>query len=124
MRRTILGIFIGLIVGLFAGHYVTTKFLIDPIPSAYVRVTVVNQSGQLIKSLILKHEKGNIEMKDLRDRDHVKLFFKNGGENSYQIIATLANDSTVSSRGEYVESGYKRTEIIYNDRIETDRKEY
>jgi hypothetical protein len=124
MRRIILGIFIGVTIGLFAGNYITTAFLIDPIPNGYIRVTVVNQTGQLIKSLTLKHEKGNIEMKNLLDRDRAKLIFKNGGENSYQIIATLDNDSTVSSRGEYVESGYKRTEIIYSDRIETDRKQY
>lgn len=124
MRRIILGIFIGVTIGLFAGYYITIAFLIDSIPKGYVSVTVVNQTGHLIKSLTLKHEKGNIEMKDLIDSDRAKLIFKNIGENSYQIIAVMANDSTVSSKGEYVESGYKMTEIIYSDRIETDSKLY
>jgi fluoride ion exporter CrcB/FEX len=124
MRNIILWILIGGILGIFAGYYITTTFLIHAIPGSYVSVTVVNQSGQLIKSLTLKHEKGNIEMQDLMDNDQAKLTFKNLSENSYQIIAVLDNGTTVSSRGEYVESGYTMKEIIYEDRIEQDRNQY
>lgn len=124
MRKYLLGIFIGILVGLFAGYYITTKFLFDPIPSSYVRVTADNNSGQKIKTLTLKYRNGTIEMKDLPDRESAKFIFKIYGEDSYQIIATFDNDSTVSSRGEYVESGSTRTEKIYKDRIEPDRKQY
>ena len=124
MSKIIKGLFIGIIVGLFVGYFITKNFLAESIPNGYVRVTVNNKSGHSIKTLILKHESGNIEMKNLSDKEIVNMIFKNGGENSYRIIATLDNDSTISSKGEYVEAGYRTTEIISTDEIKTDRKSY
>lgn len=124
MSKIILGILFGIVVGLFAGHFITTKFLAEPIPNGYVRVTVDNKSGQNIKTLTLKHESGSIEMENLSDKESVNLIFKNGGENSYRIIAKLDNDSIVSSRGNYVEAGYRTTEIIFADRVKTENDKY
>ncbi len=124
MNKIILCVFFSIIVGLFFGHFITTKFLVEPIPNGYVRVTVENKSGQNVKTLTLKHENGSIEMKNLPSEENVNLIFKNGGENSYKIFAKFDNDSIISSNGEYVESGYRLTEIIFEDRINTDRNGY
>lgn len=124
MSKIILGTFLGIIVGLLGGHFITRNFLAEPIPNGYVRVKVINESGQNIKTLILKHENGSIEMKKLFNQESVNLIFKNGGENSYQIFATLNNDSIVSSKGNYVEAGYRSTEIIFADKVETKNDKY
>ncbi len=124
MNKIILGVFFGFIVGLFFGHFITIKFLTEPIPNGYVNVTVENKSGQNIKSLTLKHEYGSIEMKNLSNQENVNLIFKNGGENSYRVFAKLNNDSIVSSSGNYVEAGYTTTEIIFADKVKTTNDKY
>jgi flagellar hook assembly protein FlgD len=124
MSKIILGLFFGIVIGLFAGHFITINFLAEPIPKDYVRVTVDNKSGQNIKTLTLKHERGSIEMKNLSDVESVNLMFKNRGENSYRIIAKFDNDSVVSSSGNYVEAGYRTTEIIFADRVNTESDKY
>ena len=124
MKNIIVGIFIGIIVGLLAGYYIRTKFLTEPIQKDYVKVTVQNKSGQTVKLLKLNHEKGSVEMQNLANMESVDLIFKNPGENLYQIFATFDNDSIISSKGEYVESGYILTETIFEDRIITDRNTY
>jgi len=121
MSKIIIGLFLGILLGLFVGHFITTNFLSEPIPKGYVRVTAKNKSGHKIKTLTLKQENGSIEMKNLDDKESVNLIFKNCCENSYRIFATLDNDSTLSSRGEYVEAGYRITEIIFADRFATER---
>jgi flagellar hook assembly protein FlgD len=124
MSKIILGLFLGIVVGLFAGYFITIKFLTESIPKGYVCVTVENKSGQNIKTLILKHESGSIEMKNLSDKADVNLIFKNVGENSYRIIAKFDNDSTVSSKGNYVEAGYRTTEIIFADCVKAGNDKY
>jgi flagellar hook assembly protein FlgD len=124
MSKIILGLFLGIVIGLFAGYFITIKFLTESIPKDYVRVTVENRSGQSIKTLILKHESGSIEMKNLSDKADVNLIFKNVGENSYHIIAKFDNDSTVSSKGNYVEAGYRATEIIFADCVKAGNDKY
>jgi hypothetical protein len=121
MKKLILWILIGMTVGLFSGFYITAKFLMESIPKDYVCVTVYNKSGQKIKSLVLKHEKGTLEMKDFPDNETTKFIFKNKGENSFQVFATLENDSTLITSKEYIESGYRIAEIIYEEHIETKR---
>ena len=114
-------IIFGLILGLFMGYFITNYFLqSEQIPKGYVRVCIKNKSGQDIKNLTLKHESGSIEMQDFSKADSANLIFKNEGENSYRIVATLSNGSTISSRGNYVESGYRTTEIIFPDSIKAE----
>jgi hypothetical protein len=120
MSKPIPLISFSIIVGLLLGYYITTNFFSEPIPSGYVRATVKNKSGQKIKSLTLKHQNGSIEMKKLSDQESVNLIFKNEGENSYRIFAQLQNDSMVSSKGNYVEAGYRTTEMIFEDTIITE----
>lgn len=121
MRKITIGLLIGILLGLFTGHFITKKIISEPIPKDYVRVTVTNKSGHQITTLTLKHSGGSIEMKTLPDNESAYLIFKNGGENSYRIFATFDNDSTVSSKGEYVEAGYRTKEIILADEVKTER---
>jgi uncharacterized protein YneF (UPF0154 family) len=126
MSKIIIGVSIlfGIIIGFFASQLITKSFLAETIPEGYVRVTVDNKSGQKIKTLTLKHERGSLEMKNLANQESVNLIFKNGGENSYHIIANFDNDSIVSSKENYVEGGYRTTEIIFADRIKTENDKY
>jgi flagellar hook assembly protein FlgD len=124
MSKILLAAIIGIVIGLIAGHFITTKFLSEPIPKGYVRVTVNNQSGHVIKLLTLKHQSGSIEMEGLAKQEKVNLIFKNGGENSYRIKAILDDNSTVSSNGEYVEAGYRTVETVFADSIKIDRNAY
>jgi len=120
MNKIALGLLTALVVGLFSGYFITTKFLTsEPIPKGYVRVFVKNLSGQNIKNLTLLQEGGSIEMKNFSKSDSADLIFKNEGENSYKIIATFDDDLKISSRGNYVEAGYRTTETIYRDSIKT-----
>lgn len=124
MSKLIQGALICILTGFFAGHFITRNFLSEIIPDGYVRVTVNNKSGHTIKTLTLKHESGSIEMEDLLDTETVNLIFKNSGENSYRIIATLDNDSTIYSTGEYVEAGYRTIETVSADKIRKERENY
>lgn len=120
MNKIILGLLIGAVLGLLTGYFLTTKFLTsEPIPTGYVRVFVKNLSGQNIRNLTLKHESGSIEMKNFSKSDSADFIFKNKGENSYRVIATLDDGSNVASRGNYVEAGYRTTETVYRDSIKT-----
>ena len=120
MNKTILGLLIAVVLGLLSGYCITTKFLTsEPIPEGYVRVFVKNLSGQNIKNLTLVEEGGSIEMRNFSKSDSADLIFKNEGENSYKVIATFDDGSKITSRGNYVEAGYRTTETIYRDSIKT-----
>jgi|GEM_PF-1631530 len=120
MNKITFGLLTGVVLGLLAGYFITTTFLApEPIPKGYVRVFVRNLSGQNIKNLTLTHESGRIEIKNFSKSDSAALVFKNHGENSYRIIAILENGSNITSRGNYVEAGYRTIETIYRDSIRT-----
>lgn len=124
MKKIIIGILTGIVVGFFVVGFFSTNFFDERIPNGYVRVTVENKSGQNIKVLSLIHQYGSIEMKNLNKQESVNLIFKNRGENSYQIFAKLGNDSIIHSRANYVEAGYKEKETILTDRIKTEKDNY
>lgn len=110
MNKFIIGLFLGILLGLVAGYFITTRLFFESIPKGYVRVTINNNSGHKIKTLTLEHAKGS-----------VKVIFKNEGENSYRIIAILDNDSILSSIPEYIEAGYFNTETILANKVITER---
>ena len=117
MNKIIIGIVIGIICGFIIGYFITTNFLSETISREYARVTINNLSGHNITTLILKHSKGSIEMRNIQDKRSVNIIFNNIGENLYQIFSTFDNNFTVSSQGEYIEEGYRGTEIVYSDKI-------
>ena len=124
MIRIVIWVLVGLLIGLAAGYLITANYLLETIPKGYVSVTAINKSGNKIKTLILHHEKGSIEMNDLAEQESVKLIFKNAGENAYYLTGEFENDSTFSSSKEYVEAGYRLTEIILADTVRSDRSSY
>lgn len=117
MKKIIVVLFLGIIIGFFIGHFISKLLSFESIPEGYVRVTVDNKSEHNIKILTLKHDEGSLEMKNLSNNESVNLIFKNGGENSYRISAILDNDSIISSHCEYVEANYRTTETIFADTI-------
>ena len=122
MKQTFKGLLIGSTIGLVLGYFATKYLIIETVPTGYVCVAVRNESGQHIKSVLLKSNSGTIETESLNDGEQVHLTFRNGGEGTYFIISTFDNDSTLSSKEMYVEGGYKTTEIIFSDQIKTEFK--
>jgi flagellar hook assembly protein FlgD len=121
--RVIILLVAAIIIGFIAGYLVKT-YVYEPVPKGYVRVRIDNKSGHVVKTLALKHESGSAEVTNLNREETVHIIFKSGGENSYCIIATLDNDSVLSSKGEYVEDGYRRVETIFSNQVKTDRNTY
>ena len=123
MKRTFIGLLVGAALGFVVGFLATKYLIIGAVPSGYVCVTIKNESGQHIKSIVLKRNSLNsIESNSLEDKAELSLTFKNGGEGTYSIVATFDNDSILKSQENYVEGGYKATETIFNDHVKTEYK--
>lgn len=84
-----------------------------------VCIILKNRSGKNIKLLELKHERGKNEITNITDNENANISFNSPGESSYTITATFEDGKTVKSTGAYIEGGYKMTEIIHIDKIET-----
>lgn len=82
-------------------------------------VILKNRSGKNIKSLELKHERGKNEIINLANNENANISFNSPGESSYTITASFEDGKVVKSTGTYIEGGYKMTEIIHNDEIES-----
>jgi len=120
MNRLLIGIFIAVFCGLVGGHLIT-KYLLtsETISPDYVRVTIINSSGKIIKKVKLEYESGTYEITKLLDKNETKVIFRNAGEGSYKVTANFENDSTLSTKGSYIEGGYRMTETITNTEIKT-----
>lgn len=120
MKKHFGGIMIGLLLGLIVGIFIAKILLTsESISPEYVRVTIVNSTGQTINKATLKHENEAFEIRDLSDKSEIKVIFKNVGESSYNVTALLENDSTITSKGIYIEGGYRMTETVTNKDIHT-----
>ena len=84
-----------------------------------VCVTVKNRSGQNVRELTLSHQQGKITIADLANYRNVNLAFNSFGEGMYKIKVVFDNGKTINNHGVYVEAGYRRTEIIKLDTIES-----
>lgn len=82
-----------------------------------VQVTIQNDSGFVVDTLILKYEHGYIKSYALENDDETVLFYKNAGESSYKLIVHLHNGTLLKTRGMYVEPGYGTAETILSDTI-------
>jgi hypothetical protein len=120
MNKLFIGIFISLFCGLIGGHFITKYlFTSETISPDYVRVTIINSTGQTIKKVILEHENGTYEISKLLDKNETKVIFRNAGEGSYKVTASFENDSTLKSKEAYIEGGYRMTETITAKDIKT-----
>ena len=84
-----------------------------------VCVTIINQSGQETKSLMLSHEKNTINIANLTNGSSTSVVFRSPGENVYNITAILNSGDTLVSREKYIEGGYREGEVITKDSIRT-----
>ena len=84
-----------------------------------VCVTIINQSGHSTKKIILRHEKGMEEIAPLADNAKTTIVFNSPGENAYVLTVIFDNDDTLKSGGNYTEGGYRLTEVISKDSIQT-----
>ena len=84
-----------------------------------VCVIIKNRSGKMIESLELEHERGFKRIININDDENVNISFNSPGENSYTLTATFEDGTKIKSTGAYIEGGYKMTEIIHSDKIET-----
>lgn len=120
MNKLIVGIAIGLLLGLLCYYSLTFFSSNEFITNDFARVTIKNESGKNAKKILLKHERGSIEVMGLSDKEEIRLIFRNGSENSYKIIVTFDNDITLTSDEIYFEYGYRGTETIKNLEIITE----
>ncbi|MCR5889937.1 hypothetical protein LRS06_19600 [Hymenobacter sp. J193] len=124
MKKVILGVFACISFGLVASIFLSNRLSSESLPEGYVCVIVKNQSKRPIKLLTLKHERGSIEVKGLAQGEQTNVIFKSPGENAYYVIAKLESGSTVTSREEYIEGGYRGIGNIFNDTIKIKPNDY
>lgn len=116
MKIFVLGIAIGAVVG-----FAISRMFNEPVPKSYVRVVVHNKSGRVINTLQLRHETGEMNVGKIDNGTSFPMLFQAVGEDSYDITSTFDDNSVITSKGEYVEPGYRREEFIYQDTIITKR---
>ena len=120
MNKVLIGIAIGVLLGLCCSYAINSFSSTESISSDFARVTIKNESGRNAKKILLQHEKGTIEAAGLMDKEEIRFIFKNASENSYKIIVTFDNDSTLTSSPVYIEHGYRGTETIKELEIKTE----
>jgi hypothetical protein len=119
MKKIIIGIVIGLLLGLIGYLASTLYYSHEFISYDLASVTIRNESGQTVKKIFLKHGHGTLEATDIGNGDQIRFLFTNSGENSYDVTVTLDNDSVLKSNSVYFEYGYRGTETITKSEITT-----
>lgn len=105
-----------LLTGFISGVIFTTWYF-WPAANA-IKVLVINSSGMAISSVSITHGKGSVTTNGLANGARQVIPVHVSGESIYSITVTLANGTTLSGEGGYVEPGYKVTETVYADKIE------
>ena|SRR5690349_11525907 len=121
MNRLLIGIILGLILGACGYLTVTIFTSFEIISNNSATITIKNESGQYVKLISLQHQDGTIEARGLRDKEEMRFVFSNQGENTYKVVATFENETTLTSQEVYFEIGYRGTETIKKDQIVTER---
>lgn len=119
MTKLIIGIALGLLLGTMLYFTCTLSYSLEPISKDPAIVTIKNESGQFVKKVLLQQGHGTMEVNGIPNKDEIRFMFSNLGENSFHITATLANDSTFTSKEIYIEYGYRGTETITKSGIDT-----
>jgi len=83
-----------------------------------VCIKLINKSGQDIKLLTVNNGMKK-SISNLKDNEEGYISIYSPGESSYKITVIFENGDVIESKGNYVEGGYRMTEIIRQDRIET-----
>jgi hypothetical protein len=86
-----------------------------------VEVTIINNSGQDIKSLNLAYTgytlSGVINIKPPAKEQSVLVKYYQSGEGSFKIETTLENGEVLRGNGGYIEAGYSINKTIYPKEI-------
>lgn len=85
--------------------------------SENVCVTLINSTGQIIETVKLIHEKGNIATGQLAIDNETCILFKSPGENSFSLTAILNNGDSLISTAGYCEGGYRFIATATKDTI-------
>ncbi|MBK9247525.1 MAG: hypothetical protein IPM69_05295 [Ignavibacteria bacterium] len=112
MKKTFLGILIGFILVLLRYVGMSFNYTLEMMPHTLARVAIKNESGQHVKKVLLRHNRGSIEATNIRNKDLVLFQFSNTNENSYTLSVTYSNDSILITQPNYFEHGYRGTETI------------
>ena len=87
-----------------------------------VEVTIINNSGQYIKSLNLTYTghtlSGSISIKPPDKEQSVLVKYYQSGEGGFTIEATLENGKVLRGNGGYIEAGYTINKTISSERID------
>ena len=90
----------------------------------YVTLSITNHSGQELKALNLSvktgQQKGVTELRLPKNGETIQVRFYVAGEGGYSLQAVLANNKSLESKMNYIESGYKVTAAIKNNSISTE----
>ncbi len=120
MKSKLIGILIGLTLGLLIHFALRLFYSYEFLSHSQTSVTIKNKSGHLLTTLQLKHKGGTLQASNIYDSEEIRFIFPSSGENSYNVIATLDNDSVIESQGVYFERGYRGTETVTSSKIITD----
>jgi hypothetical protein len=112
MKKTIHGILIGFILVLLGYAGMRLFYTLEMVPHSLARVAIKNESGQHVKKVLLRHNRGSIEATNIGNKDLVLFQFSNTTENSYTLSVTYSNDSVLTTHPNYFESGYRGIETI------------
>ena len=86
-----------------------------------ISVNVVNNSDYEMKEIKIENNFGFLVHKGLAKNSQLTLPVSMPGEGAYSIKVKLENGATLVGGVGYVEPGYSTKEIVFNDRIESQR---
>ena len=92
----------------------------DYLKKGDVCIVIKNRSGNNIKTLAVIHERGKSEMSNISDRENASVSFNSPGESSYKIRVVFENGKMIESKDAYIEGGYKMTQEIKANSIESE----
>jgi hypothetical protein len=93
--------------------------------SPVVDISFINKSGKDITAIEINHEVGRFgeirhQIADLHKGQDRQIRIWAPAESSYNLIVTFADKGQLTGGQGYIQPGYKITEIINSDKIESD----
>jgi len=93
-----------------------------------VMATIVNDSGATIERVHVEFDSCNLQgtaiVGRLNTGDRRRVHYSLCGEGGYVIDVRFADGRRVRSGGGYVERGYRTTDVVHRDRIDSQQSAY
>jgi hypothetical protein len=86
-----------------------------------ILVSVVNNSDYEINEIKIETRWGFVVHRSLAKNSQLTLPIYVVGDGAYSIVVRLENEVTLEGGVDYVEPGYLTKEVVFNDRIESQR---